>query len=157
MNGLYRLQNERSFPYAPDDQGPARCSSRSAFVLCRLSEVSPEDLYVSKPMWWLESRFHFSFAEYCHPKKRDFGALFVLNDDLVQPREGFGSVRILSVRSLGHSSCICRRAHPHRNAEIFTYVLEGELSHADSMGNKEALSRGSVQYLSAGNGIVHEV
>lgn len=49
-----------------------------------------EELYISKPIWWLESRFHFSFAEYCHPRKNGFGALFVLNDDLVQPHAGFG-------------------------------------------------------------------
>lgn len=48
------------------------------------------DLYISKPVWWLESRFHFSFAEYCHPKKRGFGPLFVLNDDLVKGKSGFG-------------------------------------------------------------------
>lgn len=47
--------------------------------------------------------------------------------------------------------------HPHRDAEIFSYVVDGELSHADSMGNKEALPRGCVQYLSAGTGITHSV
>lgn len=52
---------------------------------------------------------------------------------------------------------LCSRAHPHRDAEIFTYVIDGQLSHEDSMGNKEALSRGAVQYLSAGSGIVHSV
>lgn len=59
-----------------------------------------------------------------------------VNDDLVQPRSGFGT-------------------HPHRDAEIFSYVVDGELSHADSMGNKEALGRGSVQYMSAGTGVTH--
>ena len=47
--------------------------------------------------------------------------------------------------------------HPHRDMEIFTYVIDGQLSHMDSMGNKEALSRGAVQYLSAGTGISHSV
>lgn len=60
----------------------------------------------------------------------------MLNDDLVQPKSGFGR-------------------HPHRDAEIFSYIVKGELSHQDSMGNKEALPRGCVQYLSAGTGITH--
>jgi len=62
----------------------------------------------------------------------------VLNDDLVTARNGFG-------------------AHPHRDAEIFSYIVDGELSHRDNLGNQEALGRGSVQYLSAGTGIVHSV
>ncbi|KXZ45949.1 hypothetical protein GPECTOR_49g533 [Gonium pectorale] len=93
-------------------------------------------LHVSKPTWWLESRFHFSFADYWDSSRNQFGALRVLNDDLVQPRAGFG-------------------AHPHRDAEIFSYVVDGELSHADSMGNREALPRGCVQYMSAGTGVMH--
>jgi redox-sensitive bicupin YhaK (pirin superfamily) len=48
-------------------------------------------------------------------------------------------------------------AHPHRDAEIFSYIVDGELSHRDNMGNQEALGRGAVQYLSAGTGIVHSV
>jgi hypothetical protein len=53
---------------------------------------------------------------------------------------------------------VCRcRTHPHRDAEIFSYVLEGQLTHQDSMGNRESLSRGAVQYLSAGSGITHSV
>lgn len=67
-----------------------------------------------------------------------FGALRVVNDDYVQPKAGFGS-------------------HPHRDAEIFSYVLEGQLSHKDSMGHKEALGRGCIQYMSAGTGVVHSV
>lgn len=67
-----------------------------------------------------------------------FGALRVVNDDFVQARAGFGT-------------------HPHRDAEIFSYVLDGQLSHQDSMGHKEALGRGSVQYMSAGTGVTHSV
>jgi hypothetical protein len=52
--------------------------------------------------------------------------------------------------------CFCS-THPHRDAEIFSYVLEGQLTHQDSMGNRESLSRGAVQYLSAGSGITHSV
>ena len=71
------------------------------------------------PAWtngnWLKSRFHFSFAEYSNPANTNFGVLRVMNDDLVQPKRGFGR-------------------HPHRDAEICTYVIEGELTHQDSMG-----------------------
>eukprot|EP00877_Chromochloris_zofingiensis_P003934 jgi/Chrzof1/13541/Cz08g01120.t1 len=98
--------------------------------------IPQSSLHVSKPTWWLESRFHFSFADYWNRKRMNFGALRVVNDDLVKGRSGFGT-------------------HPHRDAEIFSYILDGHLSHQDSMGNKEALSRGCVQYLSAGNGITH--
>ena len=85
---------------------------------------------------WLVSRFHFSFAEYRNMDNIQFGALRVMNDDLVQPHTGFGT-------------------HPHKDMEIISYVLNGELTHADSMGNKESLGRGSIQYLSAGTGITH--
>jgi quercetin 2,3-dioxygenase len=101
-----------------------------------LRKIPASNLHVSKPTWWLESRFHFSFADYYNPQNTNFGPLRVLNDDLVKPKSGFG-------------------AHPHRNAEIFSYVVKGELTHADSIGNKESLGRGQVQYLSAGTGIVH--
>ena len=85
---------------------------------------------------WLTSRFHFSFAEYHNIDNVRFGSLRVMNDDLVQPHTGFGT-------------------HPHRDMEIISYVLSGELTHADSMGNKESLGRGAIQYLSAGTGITH--
>lgn len=85
---------------------------------------------------WLTSHFHFSFAEYHNDKNIRFGVLRVMNDDIVQPHKGFGT-------------------HPHRDMEIISYVLRGELTHADSMGNKESLGRGSIQYLSAGTGITH--
>lgn len=85
---------------------------------------------------WLTSRFHFSFAEYFSPDRSNFGPLRVLNDDRVSPQRMFGT-------------------HPHRDAEIVTIVIEGELTHADSMGNRETLQRGSAQYLSAGTGITH--
>uniref|UniRef100_A0A383VZA5 Pirin N-terminal domain-containing protein n=1 Tax=Tetradesmus obliquus TaxID=3088 RepID=A0A383VZA5_TETOB len=98
--------------------------------------VPATSLRVSKPTWWLESRFHFSFADYWDPARMQFGALRVMNDDLVKPRAGFGR-------------------HPHRHAEIFSYILEGSLSHADSMGSKESLPRGCVQYMSAGRGVTH--
>lgn len=85
---------------------------------------------------WLKSRFHFSFAEYNHPGNSSFGVLRVMNDDLVQPFRGFGN-------------------HPHRNMEICTYVLEGELSHKDSMGSERTIGRGALQFMSSGTGIQH--
>jgi len=85
---------------------------------------------------WLKSRFHFSFAEYYNPKNVHFGVLRVLNDDIVQPGTGFPE-------------------HPHENMEIISYIVEGELTHQDSMGNKRTLGRGDIQYMSAGTGLTH--
>jgi redox-sensitive bicupin YhaK (pirin superfamily) len=84
---------------------------------------------------WLKSRFHFNFAEY-HRGRTNFGVLRVMNDDLVQPGRGFGE-------------------HPHRDMEIITYIVEGNLAHQDSMGSKETLGRGSIQFMTAGTGIAH--
>jgi redox-sensitive bicupin YhaK (pirin superfamily) len=85
---------------------------------------------------WLNSHFHFSFAEYHNPANMQFGVLRVLNDDMVQCGEGFDT-------------------HPHRDMEIVSYVVQGELTHEDSMGNKRTLTRGQVQYMSAGTGVLH--
>ncbi|WP_373072845.1 pirin family protein [Sulfurimonas sp.] len=85
---------------------------------------------------WLQSRFHFSFAEYRNPNNINFGVLRVLNDDIILPRSGFDM-------------------HPHENMEIISYVVDGEISHKDSMRNEETLGRGEVQYMSAGDGVVH--
>eukprot|EP00667_Euglena_gracilis_P012344 EG_transcript_12670 len=94
----------------------------------------------ANPAWsnanWLKSRFHFSFAEYHDPARSSFGVLRVMNDDLVQPQRGFGT-------------------HPHRDMEIVTYVVEGQLTHQDSMGQKETLGAGSVQFMTAGTGVRH--
>ena len=92
------------------------------------------------PNWtnqnWLKSRFHFSFAEYSNYANIKFGCLRVMNDDLVQPKRGFGT-------------------HPHSNMEIVTYVVDGELTHKDSMGTEESLGKGSIQFMTAGTGIRH--
>jgi redox-sensitive bicupin YhaK (pirin superfamily) len=85
---------------------------------------------------WLDSYFHFSFAEYYNPDNMHFGVLRVINDDTVQTGEGFDT-------------------HPHKNMEIISYVVEGELTHADSMENRRTLTRGQVQYMSAGTGVTH--
>lgn len=84
---------------------------------------------------WLKSRFHFNFAEY-HSGPSQFGHLRVMNDDLVQPRRGFGM-------------------HPHRDMEIMTFIIHGKLTHKDSMGTEETLGRGGVQFMTAGRGIRH--
>jgi redox-sensitive bicupin YhaK (pirin superfamily) len=85
---------------------------------------------------WLDSHFHFSFAEYFNPENMQFGVLRVVNDDMVQPGKGFD-------------------IHPHKDMEIISYVIDGQLTHGDSMGNKETLQRGQVQYMSAGTGVFH--
>lgn len=85
---------------------------------------------------WLKSHHTFSFASYQNPERMNFGALRVLNDDLVQPKMGFGT-------------------HPHQNMEIISIPLKGALSHKDSMGNKRAIEVGEVQVMSAGTGLTH--
>jgi quercetin 2,3-dioxygenase len=85
---------------------------------------------------WLQSIFHFSFAEYYNPRNINFGVLRVINDDLIAPKTGFDT-------------------HPHRDMEIISYVVDGELTHGDSMGNQKTVSRGHVQYMSAGTGVLH--
>lgn len=100
-----------------------------------LKKLPKENMGTSN-LGWLESRFHFSFAEYRNPKNMNFGVLRVLNDDIVHANSGFDT-------------------HPHSNMEIISYVVNGEITHKDSMGNSETLKRGEVQYLSAGDGIYH--
>lgn len=100
-----------------------------------LEKISKESMYVSN-LGWLESRFHFSFAEYRDFNNLNFGVLRVLNDDIVHPHTGFDM-------------------HPHSDMEIISYVVEGEITHKDSMGNAETLKKGEVQYMSAGTGVMH--
>jgi quercetin 2,3-dioxygenase len=85
---------------------------------------------------WLSSRFSFSFAEYYNPERMHFGVLRVLNDDIIQPKMGFGM-------------------HPHDNMEIVTIPLKGALEHRDSMGNGSIIRAGEVQLMSAGKGVRH--
>lgn len=85
---------------------------------------------------WLKSYHSFSFGSYYDPKYLGFGPLVVLNDDYVSPKSGFGM-------------------HPHRDMEILTYVLEGELEHRDSTGAHGVIRAGEVQRMSAGTGIRH--
>lgn len=90
----------------------------------------------SSDLGWLKSKFHFSFAKYYSPKRIHFGNLRVINDDLIEPQTGFDM-------------------HPHKDMEIISYVVQGELTHQDSMGNKRVVKRGEIQYMSAGTGVRH--
>ena len=85
---------------------------------------------------WLQANHSFSFANFYNSEKMNFGALRVLNDDLIAPGMGFGT-------------------HPHENMEIITIPLEGSLKHKDNMGNGSIIKDGDIQVMSAGKGIQH--
>ena len=85
---------------------------------------------------WLDSYHSFSFGDYYNPDKMGFGALRVLNDDIIAPETGFDT-------------------HPHKNMEIVTIPLKGELKHGDSKMNERIITPGDIQVMSAGTGIYH--
>ena len=85
---------------------------------------------------WLKSYHTFSFANYQNSERMNFGMLRVLNDDVVQPKMGFGT-------------------HPHKNMEIISIPISGALSHKDNMDNKRSIEVGEVQVMSAGTGLTH--
>jgi redox-sensitive bicupin YhaK (pirin superfamily) len=85
---------------------------------------------------WLDTYHTFSFGDYYDPQWMGYRSLRVINDDVVMPGMGFGK-------------------HPHRDMEIITYILSGELEHKDSMGNGRVIRAGELQYMAAGTGVQH--
>src|SRR5689334_17521436 len=98
--------------------------------------VIPSSQRYHADMDWLSTYWHFSFSDYYDPANLHWGALRVFNDDVIKGGGGFG-------------------LHPHRDMEIITYVLDGELAHQDTVGNRGVIRPGEVQVMSAGRGIAH--
>lgn len=99
-------------------------------------ELRPYNMLGGAQHGWLDTRHHFSFADYYDPKRMRWGHLRVWNDDIIAPHTGFP-------------------AHPHRDMEIITYVRSGAITHQDSLGNRGRTEAGDVQVMSAGSGITH--
>ena len=99
-------------------------------------QITRSDERMHTDIDWLNSRHSFSFGGHYDPERMGFGPLRVVNDDIVAPGKGFGS-------------------HSHKDMEIISLVLDGQLEHKDSMGNGRVIQTGDIQYMSAGTGLVH--
>jgi redox-sensitive bicupin YhaK (pirin superfamily) len=101
-----------------------------------LAHIPAARRHHAAPTSWLSSYFLFSFADYFDRNNMHFGPLRVFNDDTIAPQNGFPQ-------------------HPHSEMEIITLVLEGEVSHEDTLGNRTAITAGEVQRMTAGTGVAH--
>ena len=99
-------------------------------------KIRPSEQRGKQNLGWLKTQFTFSFADYYDPQFMGFKSLRVINEDFIAPKQGFG-------------------LHPHRDMEIITYIIKGEIEHTDDMGNKEVIHAGEIQQMSAGTGIYH--
>jgi redox-sensitive bicupin YhaK (pirin superfamily) len=99
-------------------------------------QLTRSDERMHSDLGWLNSNHSFSFGGHYDPERMGFGPLRVVNDDVVSPGGGFPS-------------------HPHRDMEIISIVLDGQLEHQDSLGNGRVIETGDIQYMSAGSGVVH--
>lgn len=99
-------------------------------------EIRPFNFLGGDNHGWLDTKHHFSFADYYDHARNNWGSLRVWNDDIIMPKSGFP-------------------LHPHKNFEIITYVREGAISHKDSTGNSGRTEAGDIQVMSAGSGIRH--
>ncbi|MDD2907536.1 MAG: pirin family protein [Candidatus Gracilibacteria bacterium] len=100
------------------------------------NKIIPSNQVYRADHGWLKTSHIFSFADYYDPQNMGFGNMRVFNDDFIGAKTGFGF-------------------HPHSNMEILTVILEGEITHGDNLGNKETISVGEIQTMSAGTGILH--
>ena len=98
--------------------------------------IRPSDERGKNNFGWLDAKHSFSFGQYYNPKWTNFHNLLVINQDRIAPSMGFGT-------------------HPHRDMEIITYVIQGEIRHQDSMGNVGHIKPGEIQVMSAGTGVAH--
>jgi hypothetical protein len=99
-------------------------------------DIRPFEGLAHRDHGWLDTRFHFSFADYHDPERMSWGRIRVWNDDRIAPKSGFPP-------------------HPHRDMEIITFVRTGAITHKDSMGNSGRTGTGDVQVMSAGTGVTH--
>lgn len=101
-----------------------------------VKQLTRSDERMHSKIDWLDSRHSFSFGGHHDPERMGFGPLRVVNDDHVAPSGGFAP-------------------HPHRDMEIISIVLDGQLQHKDSLGNGRVIQTGDIQYMSAGSGVTH--